>query len=389
MKSREGVPVYTFLFDTYFLRLFLPVAIILIVYISYIPLVIMLVIYFLYTFYIHFYAKSVSKQVYVHTDKKSLRLFVNEMEEISIDIHNNAQVPITHGKLDFILDKNIELMESKFLHKSLSEPRYSVDFQQEKKTVYTVRFPFKAKARGVYFIDDLNMMIHDFFGSSFVYFPSIGQGSTEIIVYPEQLEVKYLSLLSMNRIGEEEVTHSYFSDETSVVGVKPYEKESFRHIHWKATAKMQSMYSKQYQYITNKRYTVMLYITDRNGITLHEKGEKLISHTAFLCTYLTEKNLSYELYVNYLNKEGVFKQPLNTGINHLQRTLETLARVQDGYQFIRENQFISIANENADRTSEIIYISGEQPSHMSLDRYLYIGAEGELRRSGGKTREIN
>ena len=99
--------------------------------------------------------------------------------------------------------------------------------------------------------------------------------------------------------------------------------------------------------------------------------------------------MSYELYVNYLNKEGVFKQPLNTGINHLQRTLETLARVQDGYQFIRENQFISIANENADRTSEIIYISGEQPSHMSLDRYLYIGAEGELRRSGGKTREIN
>ena len=90
MKSREGVPVYTFLFDTYFLRLFLPVAIILIVYISYIPLVIMLVIYFLYTLYIHFYAKSVSNQVYVHTDKKSLRLFVNEMEEISIDIHNNA-----------------------------------------------------------------------------------------------------------------------------------------------------------------------------------------------------------------------------------------------------------------------------------------------------------
>jgi uncharacterized protein (DUF58 family) len=388
MKTKEGVPVYTFLFDTYFLKLFLPLAIVLLVYIPYKPMMIIIIVYLLYTSYIHFYAKRIAQQVYIDREKKNIRLFLNEIDELEIEIHNDAPMTIAQGKLYFIVNKHIEILESGFLQKSLDETRYTLHFDQEGKTVYKIKIPFKAKARGVYYIEDLDLIIYDFFGSSSVHFPPISQGNTEIIVYPEQLNIKNLSALYLNRIGEEEVPHSYMSDETSVVGIKPYENDSFRHIHWKATAKMQSMYAKQYQHITDKRYTIMLCVTDRNGFTIHKMGEKLISHTAFLCNYLSKKGFSYELYVNYTTKEGVFKLPLNTGIRHLQRTLETLARIQDGFQFIREDHFVSMANTNREIFNEMIYINGEQPPIMSLGAsYFYIGAEGELRRVGGKVKK--
>ncbi len=143
--------------------------------------------------------------------------------------------------------------------------------------------------------------------------------------------------------------HSFLYDETAVVGIKPYEKESFRQIHWKATAKMQSMYDKHYQPITNKRYTILLYITEP--------------------------------------KEGVFKLPLNTCINHLQMTLEKLAIIQNDLPFMRENYFLSIAKETLDQSHEMIYINGEQPPNINAGTsYLYMGEEGELRRVGGKAK---
>lgn len=390
MKSREGTPVYTFLFDSYFLKLVLPLAIVLFAYISYKPMTIILVVYFLYTLYIHFYTKRIAKQVYINREKKSIRLFIDEIDELVIEIHNNAPVTIAHGKLYFNLNKHIEIMESDRFQKSLNDTRYTVNFEQKGKTINRISIPFVAKARGIYHIEDLNIIIYDSFGSSFVHFPPISHGDTKIIVYPQQLEVKNLSLLNLNRIGEEEVPYSFMSDETSVIGIKPYEKESFRQIHWTATAKMQTMYAKQYQPITNKRYTIMLCITDRNGFTIHEKGEKLISYTAFLCSYLISKGFSYELYVNYLSKEGVFKLPLNTGINHLQMTLEQLARIQDHFQFIREEHFISIARVNIDYSHEMIYLNGEQPGSMNVGKgYFYIGGEGELRRVGGKAKRAD
>lgn len=388
MKGREGVPIYTFLFDSYFLRLFLPIAIILVVYISYLPLTILIVIYFLYTSYVYFYTKRIARQVYINREKKNIRLFINEMDELMIEIHNDAPVTIDHGKLYFVLHKNIDIMESDFFQRSLNDTRYTVNFEQKGKTITRINIPFKAKARGVYSIEDLELIIHDLFGSSTVHFPPINHGDTEIVVYPQQLEVRNLSILHLNRIGEEEVPYSFLSDETSVIGIKPYEKESFRQVHWKATAKMQSMYAKQYQPITSKRYTIMLYITEPKGITIHPMGEKLISYTAFLCSYLISKGLSYELYVNYSTKEGVFKQPLHTGIDHLQRTLDKLARLQDDLHFIREDYFVSIANTNMDYANERIYINGEQPPRMNEGAsYFYIGAEGELRRIGGTVKK--
>ena len=388
MKNREGIPVYTFLFDVYFLRLFLPLAIILLVYISFMPMTIILVIYFLYTLYIHFYTKRIAKEVYIMKEKKSIKLFIDETDELLVEIHNDSPLTIAHGRLYFILNKHIEILESDHLQKSLNDTRYTVNFVQKRKTINRISIPFKAKARGVYYAEDLNLIIHDLFGSSFVHFPPINRGDTEIIVYPQQLEIKNLPLLNHIRVGEEEAAYSFMSDETSVVGIKPYEKESFRQIHWKATAKMQSMYAKQYQPITNKRYTIMLYITEESGFTIHSKGEKLISYTAFLCSYLISNGFSYELYVNYLAKEGVFKLPLNTGIQHLQMTLEQLARIRDELPFMREDHFISIARSNMEHSNEIIYLNGEQPPNINIGTsYLYLGGEGELRRIGAAAKK--
>ena len=143
MKSREGTPVFAFLFDSYFLKAFLPIAFFLLVYISYQPIMIIIVGYLLYTSYIHLYANRLAQHVYIDREKKTIRLFLHEMDELEVEIHNDAPVTIAHGKLYFILNKNIEIMESDFFQKNLNETRYTLNFEQKRKTVYKIKIPLK------------------------------------------------------------------------------------------------------------------------------------------------------------------------------------------------------------------------------------------------------
>ncbi len=50
----------------------------------------------------------------------------------------------------------------------------------------------------------------------------------------------------------------FYNDETSIIGVKRYERESFRSIHWKASAKMQELQAKQYEPVKNYSWTICL-----------------------------------------------------------------------------------------------------------------------------------
>ncbi len=97
-----------------------------------------------------------------------------------------------------------------------------------------------------------------------VHLPTIDKLHTEIIVYPHVTGLQEIHQLV---IGDYRTNFSYFHDESSIVGIKKYERESFRNIHWKASAKMQSLQAKQYETIKNYSWTISLYLSADRGFS--------------------------------------------------------------------------------------------------------------------------
>ena len=104
-----------------------------------------------------------------------------------------------------------------------------------------------ATKRGVFQIEQFECVLKDPFHLLTVHLPVFDKLRTEIIVYPSPKEVAGLQELQQLLNGFYRTNFSFYNDETSIIGVKRYERESFRSIHWKASAKMQQLQAKQYE----------------------------------------------------------------------------------------------------------------------------------------------
>ena len=96
-------------------------------------------------------------------------------------------------------------------------------------------------------IEQFECVLKDPFHLLTVHLPVFDKLRTEIIVYPSPKEVAGLQELQQLLNGSYRTNFSFYNDETSIIGVKRYERESFRSIHWKASAKMQQLQAKQYE----------------------------------------------------------------------------------------------------------------------------------------------
>ena len=94
-------------------------------------------------------------------------------------------------------------------------------------------------------IEQFECVLKDPFHLLTVHLPVFDKLRTEIIVYPSPKEVAGLQELQQLLNGFYRTNFSFY--ETSIIGVKRYERESFRSIHWKASAKMQQLQAKQYE----------------------------------------------------------------------------------------------------------------------------------------------
>lgn len=162
------------------------------------------------------------------------------------------------------------------------------------------RFTIQATERGFHKFGPSLVTTGDPFG---FFDQTTEQSDTQyLIVYPRIYSTADLRLPTKNPFGQERVTGSLYDDPLRPAGVRPWQPEdALRRVHWKATARQQTLLSRIYEPSEEQVVQLFLNVTT---LTRHWHGyipelqERTISVAASLAALAVEQRLPVGLIAN-------------------------------------------------------------------------------------------
>ena len=258
------------------------------------------------------------------------RVFPGEQVELRLRVANRKPLPLPWLQVDDEIPARFALNTSlvpgnrpgtRFLSKSAALLWY---------TGVSWRHSLYCNKRGYYTLGPVMVTSGDIFG----FYPrSATQPLIDhIIVYPRIFSIAQLGMPSLYPLGGTKAEQHIFEDPTRPVGVRDYSpRDSFKRIHWKASARHQNLQSKVYEPTTTLKVALFLAVDSfqHGGVFKEDDFELGISTAASIANYVTEQGSPVGLYVNTrLADSG---QPLiispSSGTGQLVNILEALAKV--------------------------------------------------------------
>jgi uncharacterized protein (DUF58 family) len=154
-----------------------------------------------------------------------------------------------------------------------------------------------------------------------------------LIVYPRVVPLEELELPYQAPFGDVSVRHSIFQDPVRTVGVRDYHpSDSFRHVHWKASARRQNLQVRVFEPTT--AYTMIL-VLNVATFARHWEGmrpeilERAICAAASIANYAHERRWLVGVTANGAmpNADQPIRVPPGRGPDQLSFVLEALAGV--------------------------------------------------------------
>jgi uncharacterized protein (DUF58 family) len=153
-----------------------------------------------------------------------------------------------------------------------------------------------------------------------------------IIVYPKVFPVGSLRIPSQQPMGESRSDCPVFQDPTRPIGVRDYQHgDSLRHVHWKASARLQSLQVKVFEPTTTFKVALFLSVDsfEGNGFISEENFELGISVAASLAHHVIEQGSPAGVFINSLRVDSgqAVSIPPSGSRDQLTSILEALAKV--------------------------------------------------------------
>jgi uncharacterized protein (DUF58 family) len=153
--------------------------------------------------------------------------------------------------------------------------------------------------RGYYHLGPTTVSSGDIFG---LYSRSLKTALEDhIIVYPKIFSVGHLGIPSQHPLGESRSDYRVFQDPTRPIGVRDYQHgDSLRHVHWKASARLQSLQVKIFEPTTTFKVALFLSVDSfmGNGSIHEDEFELGISVAASLAHHVIEQGSPAGVFVN-------------------------------------------------------------------------------------------
>jgi uncharacterized protein (DUF58 family) len=186
------------------------------------------------------------------------RVFQGEELELVIQVTNRKLLPLSWLRVDDQVPADLVLLEGKVLPSSQPEiGSLSNLFALRWYERVSRRYRLKPHRRGFYAFGPLQLRSGDFFG--LFEQRHILQQREWLIVYPQVRPLAELGLPTKEPFGESKAWQRIFEDPARTVGVREYQPEdSFRRIHWKASARLQRFQSRVYEPTTSHHLTIFL-----------------------------------------------------------------------------------------------------------------------------------
>ena len=191
-----------------------------------------------------------------------------------------------------------------------------------------------------------------------------------IIVYPKIFPVGSLEIPSRQPMGETKSEVRIFQDPTRPIGVRDYQQgDSLRHVHWKASARLQALQVKIFEPTTTSKVALFLSVDSftHNGSFKEDAFELGISVAASVAHQVMEKGSPAGLFVNTQKVDS--GQPVSIAPSgsrdQLTAILEALAKVTASSSGPFES-FLDREQEVLHAGTTIVLIFGRPPESLPL-----------------------
>lgn len=319
--------IYTFLADSYMVGIMTVVTLVLCVVSSNILVFSIFFFYFLMVAFARMYIRFASR-IRWEFRQDGKNMFIGETNMCTVHILNPSVFPMLRVVFRFTCDPKLSWHHDKLNKNKSTGSHYDMTFHIKGEETLTFDLQGMAKQRGIAKWNEVEIIISDPF-----------RLITKHIIY-QQCEMPLFSVLPLVpniqvpelqewSLGFRKAMSAPLYDETKVMGIKSYEHEDFRSIHWGATAKTGVITAKKYERTQSDKYAIYVNLLNKNGISIRHDVEELIEVAAGVCKQLLLQDCSFELWLNCMKENGILHIKNGNSRKHLQRTLELLANVNE------------------------------------------------------------
>jgi uncharacterized protein (DUF58 family) len=260
------------------------------------------------------------------------RAFPGEVVEITVGLRNEKLLPLSWLTVTDTWPLGVALLDRELATSPNKLVGYlSHAFAIRGREGVQRRYHLRCVARGFYAFGPARLVSGDLFG---LFEQERWDDQRDwLIVYPELRDLVELGLPPKEPFGETRADLRIFEDPSRAVGVRDYQPEdSFRHVHWKASARRQALQVKVYEPTTSFNLIVFLNVATFarywEGVD-PEKLERAISVAASIANYAAAERYVVGLVANgsVPGSDQAVKVPAGRSPYQLMHVLEALAAV--------------------------------------------------------------
>ncbi|MBF4695484.1 DUF58 domain-containing protein [Fusibacter sp. Q10-2] len=242
---------------------------------------------------------------------------------IEYKVSNTSLLPIPHAKIEFFLSDKLDT------ESSLKEIAYFKNYQM-------INFSKKVKCpyRGYYKIGKVRVTLFDpmMLSSRVIAFDK----EIDLTVHPKILPIHILPMDTRDIHGTLKSHRKTVEDRTNIVNIRPFERgDSLKNIHWKLSAKLDDIQTKEFEQTLGARFFVILdgsMSQFKEGMTYYDE-ERMVSYCATYVKYALENNIQTKLMLT--NKRDMLIEGKDS--NDFEKILEALT----GFESNGEAQLIN------------------------------------------------
>lgn len=262
----------------------------------------------------------------------SHRLFAGEETDLAVEIVNAKPLPLAWLQADDEMPAALDVIGTQLTpsHRP-NRVRLTNQLALRWYEKVTRRYRLRVGQRGVYRFGPVELVSGDIFG--FVIKRAELEIADQLVVYPKVVPLTALGLPSRRPFGDLQTQRRVVEDPLRPVGVRAYAPgDSFRHIHWKATAHRQALQTKVFDPSASRPLAIFLNINTREhlyeGIDA-DLQEYAITAAASLARWAWENGHAVGLFVNSVAQSSAQRIRIRPRSHpeQLVTILEALARV--------------------------------------------------------------
>lgn len=263
-------------------------------------------------------------------------VFPEEKTEVEIIVENKKRLPVTWLQAEDAWPRNFAPTTRTLLTERIGDSSYGTLYN-----AYSLRwferirrhYEIQAIARGVYEIGPVEILSGDPF-SLFERRLIKDERKDFLVIYPEVKPLPELGFPLLDPFGDRRVQRRLFEDPARVIGVRDYQPhDSFRMVHWKASARVSKLQTKIYEPTRGTNLVVALNIAT---FEQHWRGvwpdmlEYSITVAASIAKWAAEQNYGIGLISNgaLSRSDQSFRLLPSRSPNQLTHVLEALAAIK-------------------------------------------------------------